>query len=147
MEQQQIENQNDNGNKKKTANIVTCILLAVIGLVFITFAIVNLINMSPSTKDKLEITNTELVVDSYVIDSTTYYNVYVQGTAKNISNKNYSYASVEFSVYDADNNNLGTALANINNLASGDTWQFNAMLINTATSAPTTYKLVKITVF
>ena len=144
--EQQMENQN-NSNKKKTINIVTCILLAVIGLVFTTFAIVNLINMSPSTKDKLEITNTELVVDSYVIDSTTYYNVYVQGTAKNISNKNYSYASVEFSVYDADNNNLGTALANINNLASGDTWQFNAMLINTATSAPTTYKLVKITVF
>ena len=144
--EQQIENQN-NSNKKKTINIVTCILLAVIGLVFTTFAIVNLINMSPSTKDKLEITNTELVVDSYVIDSTTYYNVYVQGTAKSISNKNYSYASVEFSVYDADNNNLGTALANINNLASGDTWQFNAMLINTATSAPTTYKLVKITVF
>lgn len=144
--EQQIENQNTN-NKKRT--LTRNITIMVVALLFLVGAIVYFVVSFSSidSKDKLEITNTELVVDSYVIDSTTYYNVYVQGTAKNISNKNYSYASVEFSVYDADNNNLGTALANINNLASGDTWQFNAMLINTATSTPTTYKLVKITVF
>lgn len=145
MEQQQVENQ---GNNKKTT-LIRNVTIMVVALLFLVGAIVYFVASFSSidSKDNLEITNTELVVDSYVIDSTTYYNVYVQGTAKNISNKNYSYASVEFSVYDADNNNLGTALANINNLASGDTWQFNAMLINTATSAPTTYKLVKITVF
>ena len=145
MEQQQVENQGN--NKKRT--LIRNVTIMVVALLFLVGAIVYFVASFSSidSKDKLEITNTELVVDSYVIDSTTYYNVYVQGTAKNISNKNYSYASVEFSVYDADNNNLGTALANINNLASGDTWQFNAMLINTATSAPTTYKLVKITVF
>ena len=144
--EQQIENQNTN-NKKRT--LTRNITIMVVALLFLVGAIVYFVVSFSSidSKDKLEITNTELVVDSYVIDSTTYYNVYVQGTAKNISNKNYSYASVEFSDYDADNNNLGTALANINNLASGDTWQFNAMLINTATSTPTTYKLVKITVF
>ena len=146
--EQQMENQNQSDrNNKKTTNIITCILLAIIGVVCATFAIVNLINMSPSTKDKLEIINTELVFDSYVIDSTTHYNVYVQGKAKNISGKNCSYASVEFSIYDVDNNNLGTALANINNLANGDTWEFNAMLINDATREPATYKLVKITLY
>ena len=144
--EQQTENQNTN-NKKRT--LTRNITIMVVALLFLVGAIVYFVVSFSSidSKDKLEITNTELVVDSYVIDSTTYYNVYVQGTAKNISNKNYSYASVEFSVYDADNNNLGTALANINNLASGDTWQFNAMLINTATNAPTSYKLAKITVF
>ena len=137
---QQIEQKNKN---KFIVNAIiitaTCVALA-IGIIVAVLA------FSPSN-EKLEISNTELKIESYELDSETHYTVYVKGTAKNIGGKNYSYASVEFSIYDANNYNLGTAIANINNLADGDTWQFSAMLIGDATTEPTTFKLVKITAF
>lgn len=73
------------------------------------------------------------------------YSVKITGTAKNTSNKNYSYASVEFSVYGESGSNLGTALDNINNLAKGDVWKFEATLFSFPKEKPASYKLVEIT--
>ncbi len=137
---QQIEQKNKN-KFIVNATIITVICVALaIGIIIAVLAFL------PSN-EKLEISNTTLQVESYEYDNETHYTVYVKGTAKNIGGKNYSYASVEFSIYDANNYNLGTAIANINNLADGDTWQFSAMLIGDATTEPTTFKLVKITAF
>lgn len=72
------------------------------------------------------------------------YSATIKGVAKNNSKENYSYASVEFSVYDSEGNNLGTALANINNLSSGDSWNFKASLFSFTSTKPTRFKLVKI---
>ena len=72
------------------------------------------------------------------------YTAEITGVAKNTSGKSYSYASVEFSVYDATENNLGTAIANINNLASGDTWRFSATLLAFPDTKPATYKLADV---
>lgn len=143
---QQIE---QNQNKQKANNAAKSIILIAVSFVIFIVTIVNLVIVfSPSaSKDKLKISNATLQVESYEYDNETHYTVYVKGTAKNIGGKNYSYASVEFSIYDANNYNLGTAIANINNLADGDTWQFSAMLIGDATTEPTTFKLVKITAF
>lgn len=137
---QQIE------QKNKNKFIVNAIIITAACVALAIGIIVAVLAFSPSN-EKLEISNTELKIESYELDSETHYTVYVKGTAKNIGGKNYSYASVEFSIYDANNYNLGTAIANINNLADGDTWQFNAMLIGDATTEPTTFKLVKITAF
>ena len=75
------------------------------------------------------------------------YTVTIEGTAKNTSSRNYSYVQIEFVVYDVNGNNLGTALANINNLGSGDTWSFEAMLLSFPSTRPGSYKLVEITAY
>ena len=91
---------------------------------------------------KLEVTQTTLHVE---YSDFLGYTANIRGTAKNISKRNYSYASVEFSVDDVDGNNLGTALANINNLGKGETWRFEATLLAIPKSKPISFKLVDIT--
>ena len=73
------------------------------------------------------------------------YSCELSGILKNKSNYSYSYVSIEFSVYDADGNNLGTALANVNNIGPGETWRFTATLLNYPSTKPTSYKLSNIT--
>ena len=52
---------------------------------------------------------------------------YIEGTVKNETDKEYSYVQIEFVCYDADGNNLGTAIDNTNNLLANETWKFKAM--------------------
>lgn len=126
--------------KKNNKNIWTIVTVSIISFIVILVAIVALI---PSEKtSKLEVTGTSLSVE---YNEYLGYSATITGVAKNTTNKNYSYASVEFSVYDANGNNLGTAIANINNLSSGDTWRFEANLFSFPSSRPTSYKLVEIT--
>ncbi len=126
--------------KKNNKNIWTIVAVSVVSFLVIIFVVVALI---PSeTKPKLEVTGTSLSVE---YNEYLGYSATITGVAKNTTNKNYSYASIEFTVYDADGNNLGTAWTNINNLASGDTWQFEASLLSFPSSRPTSYKLVDIT--
>ena len=57
------------------------------------------------------------------------YNNYIVGTIKNNSEKKKGYIEVTFTLYDADGNNIGTALANTNNLKDGGTWKFEAIVL------------------
>lgn len=41
--------------------------------------------------------------------------------------KECKYCQIEFICYDKDNNNLGTAIDNTNNLLENQTWNFKAM--------------------
>lgn len=130
---------------KKDYNKTTRIVIGVFMALVIIAVIVTLAVLSTSeSKPKLEITSSSLSVE---YNEYLGYSAKVTGVAKNTTNKNYSYASLEFSVYDASGNNLGTAWANINNLASGDTWRFEATLLQFPDSRPATYKLVEITVW
>lgn len=54
---------------------------------------------------------------------------YVVGRVKNNSDKNYSYVQVEISLYDDQGNQIGSTMDNVNNLASGGTWKFKAMIL------------------
>lgn len=67
---------------------------------------------------------------------------YITGTIKNNTNKQYSYVQVTFNLYDADGAQIGTALANINNLEANGTWKFKAI---GTTEKPASYKLAEIT--
>lgn len=67
---------------------------------------------------------------------------YVTGTIKNNINKQYTYVQVTFTLYDADGAQIGTALANINNLEANGTWKFKAL---GGTSKAASYKLSEIT--
>jgi len=90
-------------------------------------------------KKKLEIISE---LSSNVTELSVYYNLEITGTAKNVSGGNLSYAQLTFTVYDSDDNQIGTALANINNLAADTTWKFKATGI--LHSAPSRYVLSEI---
>lgn len=66
---------------------------------------------------------------------------YISGTIKNVSDKNYSYAEVEINLYDANKNQVGSTLANINNFQTGTTWDFKAHYINDSVKS---YRIINI---
>lgn len=55
---------------------------------------------------------------------------YITGVIKNNSGRDCTYVQVTFNLYDTDGNQVGTALANINNLEKDGTWKFKAMGMN-----------------
>lgn len=130
------QNNNENHNKKK----VWIIIVSVLVIAFLIFGLVNL-GSKEVNKKELEISGITMSVE---YNQYLGYSAIIKGTAKNVSGKNLSYASVEFSVYDANGNNLGTAIDNINNLTNGDTWVFEANLFDFPNSKPVSYKLVDI---
>ncbi len=69
---------------------------------------------------------------------------YIEGTIKNNTDKKYSYVQVTYNVYDSNQNNLGTCIANNNNLSGNETWKFKAICSGDAKSI-TSYKLDEIT--
>lgn len=54
---------------------------------------------------------------------------YIEGSVKNNKDRDYSYVQIEFICYDADGNNLGTAIDNTNNLLGQQTWKYKAMFM------------------
>lgn len=75
------------------------------------------------------------------------YTAEIKGVLKNTSNRNWSYCQVEFAIYDINDYNLGTAIANINNLRSGDSWNFEATLIGFPNTQPHKWVLIDVTYF
>ena len=59
-----------------------------------------------------------------------YKNNYIAGTIKNNTDKKYRYAQVSFSLYDESDAQVGSAMANINNLEPQGTWKFEAIVLN-----------------
>lgn len=55
------------------------------------------------------------------------YLVYIVGTIKNNSNKNYSYASVSFDTYDKQGNRNGSCSDYISNFKAGQSWKYEAI--------------------
>lgn len=50
----------------------------------------------------------------------------INGSIKNISGKNLSYAQIQFSLYDEDGAQIGSAWTNINNLDADGIWKYEA---------------------
>lgn len=55
--------------------------------------------------------------------------IYIVGTVKNNTKKQYSYVQVEINLYDKNGNQLGSTLDNVNNLEPGGTWRFKAPVL------------------
>lgn len=51
----------------------------------------------------------------------------ITGKIRNNTSKSYSYAEVTFTLYDREGNQVGTAMANINNLEPSATWKYEAI--------------------
>lgn len=69
----------------------------------------------------------------------------IEGTIKNNTNKQYSYVQVTFNLYDSDGAQIGTALANINNLEANGLWKFKASGSFGNGKTVASYKLMEIT--
>lgn len=69
---------------------------------------------------------------------------YVAGTVKNNSGRKYGYAQVEINLYDKDGNQVGSTLANVNNLEPGATWKFKAIILE---DSATSFKVKGVTGF
>lgn len=53
----------------------------------------------------------------------------IVGIIKNNTSNDKSYIQVTFTLYDADGNNIGTAIDNTNNLKADGTWKFEAIIL------------------
>lgn len=130
---------NSNTNKKAIIAIVIGIIVFSIIITVIVVAV-----EGESDKRTVDVSNASLSV-SY--SELLGYSASITGVAKNNTGKNLSYVQIEFSVYDSEGNNLGTAIANINNLGAGDTWRFEATLLGFPNTRPSSYKLAGVTYF
>ena len=80
------------------------------------------------------------------MDVSNPYALYITGTLTNNTDGQVSYIQVEYNLYDADGAQVGTALANTNNLQSGGVWKFEAV----GTASPdevASYELMNVTGF
>lgn len=69
---------------------------------------------------------------------------FVTGKIKNNAGKDVGYLQVEINLYDKDNNQVGSTLANINNLEKDGIWTFKALIFE---DNATSYKIKEVTGF
>ena len=69
----------------------------------------------------------------------------IEGSIKNNTSKKYSYVQVTFNLYDSDGAQIGSALANINNLEADGLWKFKAIGSLGNGKSVASYKLMEIT--
>lgn len=60
-------------------------------------------------------------------DTSNQFSYKITGTLTNNTDRKKEYIQIEYTLYDADGNQVGTALANTNNLKAGGTWKFEAV--------------------
>lgn len=93
---------------------------------------------SAEPADKYSIDGEELTGDAYSCK--------ISGVYTNKAGKDLSYVQVSYNLFDADGNQIGTALANTNNLADGGTWKFEAFG-SAAVDQVASYKIGDVTGF
>ena len=93
---------------------------------------------SAEPADKYSIDGEELGGDAYSCK--------ISGVYTNKAGKDLSYVQVSYNLFDADGNQIGTALANTNNLADGGTWKFEAFG-SVAVDEVASYKIGDVTGF
>lgn len=85
-----------------------------------------------------------LSVTDYTWKASEYGGVKLVGTVRNSSSRQFKYAAVEFNLYDKAGNQVGSAIANVNNLEGNGTWKFEAPVFQDGVS---TAKLKEVTGF
>lgn len=85
---------------------------------------------------KLEVLDHKTITESYVR--------YVTGTIRNNTSREYSYVQVEINLYDSSGAQVGSTLANMNNLEPNGLWKFKAPILE---ENATSYKIKDVTGF
>lgn len=88
----------------------------------------------------------DYTVSDETLDTSNPYATYITGTLTNNKDTDVSYVQVEYVLYDADGAQIGTALANTNNLKAGGSWKYEAYVTADAASIAS-FELAEITGF
>lgn len=77
-------------------------------------------------------------------DTSDPYFTYITGVLTNNTDRDVTYLQIEYNIYDADGNQIGSAFDNINNLKAGGTWKFKAYVTEEGAAS---YELADVTGF
>lgn len=105
--------------------IISFIISIIISIAFVPYYQTdnyNNFNQEIVSKENLELIGYEISTDEFGSDM-------IVGTVKNNSGKQYSYAQIEFNLYDSDGNQIGSTFDNINNLEPDKAWKFSAIIL------------------
>jgi hypothetical protein len=86
----------------------------------------------------------DLEVVSWGWGTGSYENRVIRGTVRNNTQKHYGYVQVEINLYDESGAQVGSTLANVNNLEANGTWRFEAMVLEASAASA---RLKKVTGF
>ncbi len=89
----------------------------------------------------------QILPDLQVVNATTKsdeYTRYVTGTVRNNTEHTYSYVQISINLYDGSRNQVGSTMANVNNLEPGSTWNFKAIVLE---DSATSFKVKEVTGF
>lgn len=122
-----------------------CLTSIIIFLVFICVLSAVIANSEPTTNvaDSGETEQTQTIPDLELIDYSDESDGllrYVVGHIKNNTNRTYSYVQISINLYN-DGTQVGSTLANVNNLEAGSTWEFKALITE---DSATEYKIADI---
>jgi hypothetical protein len=104
-------------------------------LLLVGYCVVNLVNTTTSSVSTSARTASQsqpepLQAGNWKWERGEFGNLYIVGTVKNQSSKQYSYVQVQFNLYDAAGAQVGSAMANVNNLESFGTWRYRAIVMD-----------------
>lgn len=142
---------------RKTLSILWIILTIISLILFATILITNRgkpseasslpphsVTMDPKTgeikttiKPALEVSGVKAEVGEFGV-------LFIVGKVRNNSQKNFSYVQVEINLYDKEGTQVGSTMANVNNLAPGGTWRFMAPITEKNVAR---YEVVQVTGF
>jgi hypothetical protein len=122
--------------------LILCLVFALLSAGCASSTKVDSTGSSPSSSS----TKTDLqLIESHTEPSEGGYYTYVVGTIKNNNvGKTYGYVQVTINLYDKSGAQVGSTLANVNNLEPGGVWKFKAPMIEKDAAS---YKIKEITGF
>jgi len=122
--------------------LVLCVFFAVLSAGCASSTKVDSTGSSPSsssTKTDLQLIESHIEPDQYGV-----YNYVVGSVKNNNAGKTYGYVQVTINLYDKSGAQVGSTLANVNNLEPGGVWKFKAPMIEKDAAS---YKIKEITGF
>lgn len=144
---------------QRTPNWVIA-LICLVPALFVFIAVLNIDDLEDTNSDNVteqtqekkdEKEKTKIIQERFTLEdghtgSADEFNMgyYIEGYIRNNTKRKYSYVQVTFNLYDSEGNQLGTAIANINNLEANGRWKFKAIGLNEVENIAS-YKLAKIT--
>lgn len=85
-------------------------------------------NSTKVTEEKKE----DFVIEGEIETTSEYDSPAFKGLIKNNTNREMEYVQIEITLYDAENNQIGSALDNTSNLKAGSGWKFTAISLDNA---------------
>lgn len=128
---------NFKANTKPNKVVTGCLIAFISPIIILAILIAIGSNMSETPQGtEISASKTETkskprleVLDTYNCQLSSYGGNAACGTVINNTNRTMSYVQVEINLYDMNDNQIGSTIDNVNNLAAGSKWNFKAPVI------------------